>query len=78
MIERGLKFSFVSAIDGGYSQWSGFSECSTSCGEGVKTRARSCNNPEPRNGGKNCSDLGPAVESKICKSFPCRMFHQFL
>ncbi|XP_020625288.1 coadhesin-like [Orbicella faveolata] len=61
----------ASAVDGGYSDWSKFSECNASCGRGVKIRKRSCNSPEPTNGRKDCSDLGPAMESEACNSFPC-------
>ena len=77
LISRNLKKSFfsVDAVDGGYSQWSTFSECNASCGVGVKIRKRSCNNPEPKNGGKDCSGLGPAVENVACNLFPCRMFN---
>lgn len=67
----------ASAVDGGYSDWSKFSECNASCGRGVKIRKRSCNSPEPTNGGKDCSDLGPAMESEACNSFPCRMLDFF-
>ena len=35
----------------------------------VKERTRSCNNPEPSCGGKNCS--GPAVETMKCNELPC-------
>lgn len=67
----------ASAVDGGYSDWSKFSECNASCGRGVKIRKRSCNSPEPTNGRKDCSDLGPAMESEACNSFPCRMLDFF-
>ena len=60
------------AVDGGYSDWSEFSECSATCGEGLRIRKRSCNNPEPKNGGKNCNDLGADTDTKSCNSFPCR------
>lgn len=59
------------AVDGGYSDWSEFSECSATCGEGLRIRKRSCNNPEPKNGGKNCNDLGADTDTKSCNSFPC-------
>lgn len=70
-------FSFT-AIDGGYSEWSKFSECNATCGGGIMVRKRSCNNPEPQHGGKNCKGLGTAVEEKNCNSFPCRMSDQHL
>ncbi|XP_078378562.1 coadhesin-like [Oculina patagonica] len=59
------------AVDGGYSDWSEFSECNVSCGGGLKIRKRSCNSPEPRNGGRDCSGLGPDMETEACNSFPC-------
>lgn len=67
----------ASTVDGGYSDWSKFSECNASCGRGVKIRKRSCNSPKPMNGGKDCSGLGPAIEYEACNSFPCRMFDFF-
>ena len=69
----GLPFTFlVTAVDGGYSEWSAFSDCNASCGSGLKIRKRSCNSPEPKNGGKDCSSLGPDMDSVSCNSFPCR------
>ncbi|XP_022796325.1 A disintegrin and metalloproteinase with thrombospondin motifs adt-1-like [Stylophora pistillata] len=59
------------ALDGGYSNWSEFSECSATCGDGLRIRKRSCNNPEPKNGGKDCESLGPDTDTKACNSFPC-------
>lgn len=78
LISHDLKksvFSSADAIDGAYSEWSPFSECNATCGVGVKIRKRSCNNPEPKNGGRNCSGLGPAVGTEACDLFPCRMFN---
>nr|XP_058946642.1 uncharacterized protein LOC131774603 [Pocillopora verrucosa] len=63
--------TFYCPIDGNYSEWSEFMQCSVTCGKGVQTRSRSCTNPPPLHGGKNCSVFGPAVESKECNSKPC-------
>jgi len=41
-------------VDGQWGPWSGFSECSVECGYGKKERYRECNNPKPKNGGKDC------------------------
>ena len=38
-------------VDGGWSAWS---ECSKKCGKGKITRT--CTNPKPAHGGKDCSD----------------------
>ncbi|XP_052704188.1 uncharacterized protein LOC128180261 [Crassostrea angulata] len=52
----------VCIIDGAWSQWGSWGTCSVSCGGGKRSRARSCSNPTPANGGKECigalSDLG--------------------
>ena len=50
-------------IDGGWSQWSDCSE--TSCG--IKgTQKRTCDNPQPNNGGLNCQ----GTDARTCKA-PC-------
>ena len=56
-------------IDGGFTDWSPFAECDKTCGEGVQKRARSCTNPPPQYGGKNCD--GAAEETKACIVKPC-------
>lgn len=53
-------------VDGGYSPWSAWSRCSTTCNPGKRRRERSCSNPPPQNGGKDCSQLGNAQETKRC------------
>lgn len=64
--------SFV-VVDGGYTEWSE-SECSVSCGEGKKTLTRTCTNPPPFNGGKDCSELGPAKKTVKCNEGLCREY----
>nr|XP_003928681.2 A disintegrin and metalloproteinase with thrombospondin motifs 14 isoform X3 [Saimiri boliviensis boliviensis] len=55
--------------DGGWSSWTKFGSCSRSCGGGVRSRSRSCNNPPPAYGGRPC--LGPMFEYQVCNSEEC-------
>ena len=63
-----------SAIDGNYTKWSEWSECSATCRGGSQTRTRTCTNPTPQHGGKNCSELGPANETQECNTNACRKY----
>lgn len=66
-----LYFTCFISVDGNYSEWSEFMQCSVTCGKGVQTRSRSCINPPPQHGGKNCSAFGPPVETKECNLKEC-------
>ena len=57
--------------NGNYSDWSEWSPCDHTCGIGQQIKTRKCNNPPPRDGGKNCSSLGPAIESQACNITNC-------
>ncbi|KAK3736620.1 hypothetical protein QZH41_018297, partial [Actinostola sp. cb2023] len=57
------------AVNGGYSAWTGYGECSHTCGGGVRMRSRKCNNPRPKNGGKRCR--GESKEYKYCINKKC-------
>uniref|UniRef100_A0A1Q3FR61 Putative axon guidance receptor dscam n=1 Tax=Culex tarsalis TaxID=7177 RepID=A0A1Q3FR61_CULTA len=57
-------------VDGGWSEWSQWSKCSKTCGVGVRSRKRTCENPEPKNGGRECE--GENVELEKCSSKSCR------
>jgi len=41
-------------VDGVWSAWSEFSECSSSCGPATRRRERTCSHPEPTDGGLIC------------------------
>ncbi|XP_066543517.1 semaphorin-5B [Amia ocellicauda] len=50
--------------NGGWTPWSSWAQCSTSCGIGFQVRQRSCNNPSPRHGGRVC--VGQSREERFC------------
>ena len=68
------------AIDGDYSEWSDWTACSATCGEGYKSRSRACNDPTPENGGRSCIDqgLGLATEKAQCILNKCARKSSFL
>ncbi|XP_059157542.1 coadhesin-like [Physella acuta] len=51
--------------DGGWSEWSKFGNCwAPICGRGYKSRLRTCSNPHPAHGGKDC--VGEQYEKTQC------------
>ncbi|XP_066919223.1 SCO-spondin-like [Clytia hemisphaerica] len=57
------------AIDGGWTEWTDWGECSATCGTGTQARTRICTNPTPANGGDTCT--GDTSESQDCNTNPC-------
>ena len=58
-------------VNGGYSSWSLWGNCSTPCGFGSQFRKRSCSDPVPSGGGKDCSQLGHSEEIRTCYETVC-------
>ncbi|XP_028823701.1 hemicentin-1 isoform X1 [Denticeps clupeoides] len=56
-------------VDGNWSEWSSWEECSRTCGRGNKTRVRTCNAPPAQHGGRPCE--GQAVAAIMCSIRPC-------
>ena len=56
-------------VHGGWVNWSGWSECSVTCGDGNRGRSRTCTNPVPSSDGRQC--IGAPKVSKSCNIKPC-------
>lgn len=54
-------------INGGFSEWTKWGQCSATCGKGFQERIRECNNPEPANGGKYCKGESESVQECTIK-----------
>ena len=59
----------VNSVNGGWSVWSDFGQCSVTCGIGLKTQHRTCTNPAPAFGGTQCD--GDQHQDSICINTPC-------
>jgi hypothetical protein len=56
-------------VNGGWIPYSAWSKCTKTCGGGTQTRTRTCTNPAPANGGKDC--VGSASKTKACNEEAC-------
>ncbi|KAM8881275.1 SCO-spondin isoform 1-T4 [Synchiropus picturatus] len=56
-------------VDGDWTPWSVWSDCTVTCGKGAQVRSRACINPPPRNNGSYC--IGSDREIQDCETSPC-------
>ncbi|XP_064364124.1 SCO-spondin-like [Dromaius novaehollandiae] len=56
-------------VHGAWAAWGAWSQCDAECRGGVRSRARSCADPPPKNGGQPCP--GEAVQTQPCNLQPC-------
>ena len=56
-------------VDGQWGPFGSWSSCSQTCGGGIRTRQRACDNPPPSNGGENCK--GKKIEQRKCNRQAC-------
>ncbi|XP_058824477.1 A disintegrin and metalloproteinase with thrombospondin motifs 12 [Topomyia yanbarensis] len=56
-------------VDGGWGEWSSWSECSRECGAGIAKQTRECDHPSPAHGGLFC--IGERARYKTCNTHSC-------
>ena len=68
---------FYHSVDGKWASWID-TPCTKTCGNGSYTRSRSCNNPSPAHGGKECllfnktgSALTETLFNQSCNTQAC-------
>lgn len=54
---------------GNWGAWLPWSPCSETCGKGMQSRIRLCNNPPPAFDGPQCE--GSDTQTQVCKERPC-------
>ncbi|XP_048069099.1 SCO-spondin [Ursus arctos] len=54
---------------GGWGPWGPWSGCSRSCGGGLRSRIRACDQPPPQGLGDYCE--GPRAQGEACQALPC-------
>ncbi|XP_060073667.1 A disintegrin and metalloproteinase with thrombospondin motifs gon-1-like [Ylistrum balloti] len=59
-------------VNGGWGQWAAWGSCSNECGVGLRQRARSCDKPVPKFGGRLCTGEEEQIEtctSEVCTTY---------
>ncbi|KAI5153918.1 Sco-Spondin [Manis pentadactyla] len=54
---------------GGWGPWGPWSSCSRSCGGGLRSQTRACDQPPPQGLGDDCE--GPRAQGEVCQALPC-------
>lgn len=60
----------ISAVNGGWAEWSSWTDCSAPCGFAFQSRHRLCNKPKPVARGEPC--YGLAYMTSICRTDFCK------
>jgi len=68
--KRSKEYSSKNA-NGGYSEWTGWSPCSQTCGPGLQIAVRYCNKPLPKGTGRECTSLGAPRKFQACNLKHC-------
>ena len=63
------KCDYSCAVNGGWTDYTEWTECSAECAGGTQSRSRTCTNPEPAFKGLDCE--GAAEETRECNTDPC-------
>ena len=56
-------------MDGGWSEWADWGICDVTCGDGTRSRDRTCTNPAPAFGGQDCQNS--SHETGVCHLETC-------
>ena len=72
-LEFKIDIIFFLLLDGGWSEFGEWDNCTMPCDGGTTCRERLCNNPTPSFGGEQCH--GEAQECKDCNTLSCKGKH---